>query len=69
MSKLTSVEWLVELLPTRVINSLQNEIDKAKKIHKQEIEEAFIDGFNEYYAYDSDAPTYYYQTFKKDKAT
>mgnify|MGYP003341761969 CR=1 FL=1 len=36
MSKQTSVEWLVEQLPIRIINSFQQEIEKAKSMDKQQ---------------------------------
>jgi len=36
----TAVEWLVEQLPIRIINSYQSEIEKAKEMEKQQ-------GYNE----------------------
>lgn len=40
--KQTAVEWLVEQLPIRIINSYQNEIEQAKQMEKQQIISAFI---------------------------
>jgi len=43
--KQTAVEWLVEQLPIRIINSYQSEIAKAKKLEKQQLTEAYNVGF------------------------
>lgn len=44
MKKQTAVEWLVEQLPIRIINSYQSEIAKAKEMEREQIGDAFGDG-------------------------
>jgi hypothetical protein len=36
--KQTAVEWLVEQLPIRIINSYQSEIEKAIEMEKEQLE-------------------------------
>jgi hypothetical protein len=64
----TTVDWLVEQLPTIVINSYQDEIARAKQLHRQEILDAFsagaLDGY--YGESDSNREKYYEETFKND---
>ena len=38
--KQSSIDWLVDQLPIRMQNYLMEEIEKARQIHKEEIEEA-----------------------------
>jgi hypothetical protein len=53
----TAVQWLVEQLPIRIVNSYQNEIIKVLEMEKEQIINAFekggLDGWNltsaEYY--------------------
>jgi len=63
--KQTAVEWLYEQLPIRMKNYLQEEIIKAKAMHKKEIMDAynkgeFNDGMNE------TAEQYYTETYNND---
>ena len=43
-TKQTAVEWLIEQLPIRIINSYQNEIEKAKQMEKEQIINAHLTG-------------------------
>jgi hypothetical protein len=71
--KQTAVEWLVEQLPMRIKNSMMGEIEQAKAMEKEQIEEAFFKGdlFAEDY-FDADNPTkdvsenYYKQTYERN---
>jgi hypothetical protein len=36
--KQTSIEWLIDQLPIRIVNQYMQEIDRAKKMHKTEQE-------------------------------
>jgi hypothetical protein len=64
--KQTAVEWLVEQLPIRIINSYQSEIIKVLEMEKQQIIDAYVEGgrkgFNEFA---DDYEQYYNETFKK----
>jgi hypothetical protein len=42
----TAVQWLVEQLPIRIVNSYQNEIIKVLEMEKQQINDAFESGEN-----------------------
>jgi hypothetical protein len=42
MSKQTSVEWLVEQLPIRILNMYHKEIEQAKEMNKDHIMEAYM---------------------------
>ena len=42
MSKQTSVEWLVEQLPIRILNMYRKEIEQAKEMNKDHIMEAYM---------------------------
>ena len=35
--KQTSIEWLIDQLPIRIVNQYMQEIDRAKKMHKLEV--------------------------------
>lgn len=61
---MTTIEWLVEQLPIRIINSYQDEIKKAKEMHKQEIIDAWEDGQHSFSS--RNAEQYYQETFEKD---
>ena len=65
--KQTAVEWLVEQLPIRIINSYQSEIAKANKMFEEQIMDAFCvgvdDGFDGYG--EENKEKYYNDTFKK----
>jgi hypothetical protein len=39
--KQTAVEWLVEQLPMRIKNSMMGEIEQAKEMEKEQIEDAY----------------------------
>lgn len=41
---MTAIEWFVEQLPIRIVNSHQEEIAKAKQMEKEQIEDAHIEG-------------------------
>ena len=47
MPQQTSIDWLLENIPTRFrnafLNSCKDEIEKAKDLHKQEIMQAVYD--------------------------
>ena len=63
--KQTAVEWLVEQLPIRIVNSYQSEIIKVLEMEKQQIIDAYVEGgrkgFNEFA---DDYEQYYNETFK-----
>lgn len=48
---MTAIEWLVEQLPIRIVNSFQEEIAKAKQMERQQISDAMM------YALDEDGHT------------
>jgi len=60
----TAVQWLVEQLPIRIVNSYQSEIMKAKAMHEQQIIDAHKDGAM--FEMDSNryAEQYYNETYK-----
>ena len=75
MSKLTSVEWLwqqiddtipfINLEVSQVFNGLLN---AAKELHKEEIENAYIDGASDYADEKYKGMSkYYYDKFKRNK--
>ena len=41
----TAVEWLIEQLPIRMQNYLQNDIEKAKRMEKNQIKESYESGW------------------------
>lgn len=43
-NKQTAVNWLVDQLPIRMKNYLMEEIEKAKKMEREDIESAWHDG-------------------------
>jgi hypothetical protein len=53
MSKQSSIDWFIEQLPTRVLNTYQEEIEKVKAKHKQEIADAYdrkvVDGIQDWF--------------------
>ena len=63
--KQTAVQWLVEQLPIRIVNSYQSEIVKVLEMEKQQIEDAFyteqIDEFGDEVTFED----YYNETFNK----
>ncbi len=67
--KQTAVEWFIEQLPIRIINSYQNEIEQAKQMEKEQIIEAHksasLESGFEYAAKDW-AIKYYNETFKSE---
>lgn len=44
MAQQTAVEWLIEQLPIRTINSFSKEIEQAKTKEKMQIKMAYNDG-------------------------
>ena len=74
--KPTAMEWLVEQLPIRIINSYQSEIAKALEMEKQQIIDAYCAAednseFLEYeHRYNREyltAEPYYNETYNKNK--
>ena len=60
---MTSVEWLISKLGISEITH-KKLFEQAKKIHKQEIIEAWEDGIDSFST--RSAEQYYQETFKKD---
>ena len=58
---MTAVEYLIEQLPIRVLNSLQKEIEQAKKMEKEQIIKAY-ENMNSMAMY---GEQYYNETFNK----
>lgn len=44
--KQTAIEWLIEQMPIRIINSYQSEIEKAKTMEREQMEEAVSNGIS-----------------------
>lgn len=66
MSKqITAVEWLVQQLPIRIINSYQSEIAKAKQMEKEQIMDAWNIGLCIQDTNDVCAEYYYNETFNE----
>ncbi len=68
----TAVEWLIEKLGIEGIIWLQEEIEQAKEMEKQQIEKSFSDGAQwELYGCDlthqERAEQYYNETFKQEQ--
>ena len=61
--KQTAVEWLVEQLPIRIINSYQSEIAKANKMFEEQIMDAWEDGKDSFST--RSVKQYYKETFGK----
>ena len=58
---MTAVEYLIEQLPIRVLNSLQKEIEQAKEMEKQQIIDAFSEGSDDgFYGFGDDRSEQYY---------
>lgn len=65
-NKQTSIEWFVSQLPLRIQNSHATEIEKAKQMHKEQIEEAYWASYKEgQYSGDKTAEEYYKETYGK----
>ena len=47
MEKKTSIDWFIDKLPIRMKNYLREEIETVRKMHKNEIEDAFFGGIND----------------------
>lgn len=45
MAQQTVIEWLIEQLPIRMQNYLQNDIEKAKEMEKNQIKESYESGW------------------------
>jgi hypothetical protein len=64
----SSIEWLVEILGKyneEMVFLYQNEIEQAKAMHKEEIENALIDGAINERVIEYRIPHYYNETFNK----
>ena len=61
----TAVEWLVEQLPIRIVNSHQSEIIKCIEMEKQQIIDAFESGGLDGWLLAS-SEEYYNETFKSE---
>ena len=48
MEQQTAVDWLIEQLPIRIINSFSKQIEQAKQMEKEQIEKAIDDALNAY---------------------
>lgn len=44
MKKQTAMEWMVEQLPIRIVNMYREEIEKAKQMEKEQMEEFWKGG-------------------------
>ena len=69
----TAVEWLVEQLPERMKNYMNDSIAIAKEMEKEQIIDAYNEGQNTPYEYSEsndvnwyDGKQYYNETFKKE---
>jgi predicted HNH restriction endonuclease len=72
VQSITAVEWLEDALPTNTIVKYREQIDKAKAIEKEQIQEAFIEGGVQYISNIGDdippkAEDYYNKTYKTSK--
>lgn len=47
MNNITALEWFIEQLPIRIINSHLAEIAKAKTMEREQIKEAWLNGDND----------------------
>jgi len=69
---MTSIEWLKEKYINQNCSLTIIDFDKAKQLHKQEIEDAFQDGKWDWSEHitngkeSKDLAQYYQETFKKD---
>ena len=60
----TEVEWFVEQLPMRIKNSMMGEIEQAKAIEKEQINEAYNQGQMDGFGLE-EKDDYYSETFNK----
>ena len=63
----TAVEWLVSKLPQRMLNYLKEEIEQAKEMEKQQIIDAYQQGFNNAYFNNPLSKEQYYNEIFKNK--
>ena len=70
MAQKTAVDWLIQQLPIRTINSFSKEIEQAKQMEKERIKTAFKNGIYEgvltdinYKNCDEEAEFYYNSTY------
>lgn len=61
----TAVEWFVEQLPMRIKNSMMGEIEQAKDIEKEQINEAYNQGQMDGFGLE-EKDDYYSETFKSE---
>lgn len=61
MEKQTSIDWFIDKLPIRMKNYLREEIETARKMHKEEIEDAWYadDEYGDFHFFED----YYQKTF------
>ena len=67
--KQTAVEWLVEQLEQHYVKiDIKNTVvfEQAKAMHKEEIMDAWYNGFEEIRPYVDNSEQYYKETFKQD---
>lgn len=64
--KQLAVDWLVEQLPQRMKNYLNDSISLAKEMEKHQIVDAYDRGYNEYDIY-RNGQNYYTETYEQDK--
>jgi predicted secreted protein len=64
----TAVEWLVEELTKQnmFMHLFAKEIEQAKEMEKQQVIDAWNDGYREFYDGSSTPEEYYNQTFKSE---
>ena len=61
----TAVEWFVEQLPMRIKNSMMGEIEQAKEMEKEQINEAYNQGQMDGFGLE-EKDDYYSETFKSE---
>jgi hypothetical protein len=64
MKQQTAVEWLVEQLPMRIKNSMMDEIEQAKVMEKEQIENAYWEGGHDVPTHGRQCEQYYNETYK-----
>ena len=62
--KQTAVDWLIEYCDREIGSIPNNIIEKAKEIEKEQIIDAYAQGFIESETMDKGAELYYNETFK-----
>ena len=69
MAQQTAVEWLEEQLPIRIVNSFNEEINRAKEMEKEQIMDAYRQGCYDYILHEEGdiirSEEYYNETYAK----